>query len=112
MPTDPSWRVLLVVALIALLWVWYYRQHPPFNSSALPLRRLLLPRTPVDCPACRQRAATIVGNPPPCPLLTPWSAVKSRRGAPKRIVTQGFACPNPQCAVLSDHGCASPCAGG
>jgi transposase-like protein len=24
--------------------------------------------------------------------------VKSRRGAPKRIDTQGFACPNPQCA--------------
>jgi IS1 family transposase/transposase-like protein len=30
--------------------------------------------------------------------VRPWSEVKSRRGAPKRIDTQGFACPNPQCA--------------
>jgi IS1 family transposase len=29
--------------------------------------------------------------------VTPWSAIKSRRGAPKRIATQGFACPNRQC---------------
>jgi hypothetical protein len=27
----------------------------------------------------------------------PWSEVKSRRGAPRRINTQGFACPNQQC---------------
>jgi len=26
-----------------------------------------------------------------------WSEVKSRRGAPKRIPTEGFACPNRQC---------------
>src|SRR5262249_24411140 len=30
-------------------------------------------------------------------LVTPWSAVKSRRGAHKRIDTQGFACPNRSC---------------
>src|SRR6266542_4416837 len=96
MPTDPSWCVLLVIALIALIWVWYYRQHPPSNSSAVPLRRLLLPRTPADCPACRQHAAptdTGVDNTP----LTPWRERKSRRGAPKRILTQGFACPNRTC---------------
>ena len=28
----------------------------------------------------------------------PWSEVKSRRGAPKRVETEGFACPNQQCA--------------
>ena len=27
----------------------------------------------------------------------PWSEVKSRRGAPKRVNTEGFACPNQQC---------------
>ncbi len=32
-----------------------------------------------------------------CSLLRPWSEVKSRRGAPKRIPTDGFACPNQQC---------------
>ena len=29
--------------------------------------------------------------------VRPWSEVKSRRGAPKRIQTDGFACPNQQC---------------
>jgi transposase-like protein len=27
----------------------------------------------------------------------PWRAVKSRRGAPNRIATQGFACPTHTC---------------
>jgi hypothetical protein len=27
----------------------------------------------------------------------PWREVKSRRGAPKRVNTEGFACPNRQC---------------
>jgi len=101
MPTDPAWRVLLVIALFWLIWVWYCRQHPPSNSSAVPLRRLLKPRTPADC------SDTAMAHPP----VTPWSAIKSRRGAPKRIATQGFACPNRQCAVLSNHGCAAPCTG-
>lgn len=30
--------------------------------------------------------------------MRPWAEVKSRRGAPKRIATQGFACPVPSCA--------------
>lgn len=29
--------------------------------------------------------------------VRPWREGKSRRGAPKRINTEGFACPNPQC---------------
>jgi IS1 family transposase len=30
-------------------------------------------------------------------MSRPWYEVKSRRGAPKRIHTEGFACPNQQC---------------
>jgi transposase-like protein len=29
--------------------------------------------------------------------VRPWREVKSRRGAPKRVNTGGFACPNPKC---------------
>ena len=29
--------------------------------------------------------------------VRPWREVKSRRGAPKRIDTEGYACPNQQC---------------
>ena len=51
-------------------------------------------------------------------MSRPWREVKSRRGAPKRINTEGYACPNPQCtycgitdaqthALVGDgkHGC-------
>ena len=34
-------------------------------------------------------------------LVRPWSEVKSRRGAPKRVNTEGFACPNRQCAYFA-----------
>jgi IS1 family transposase len=30
--------------------------------------------------------------------VTPWREYKSRRGAPKRIPTEGFACPNRRCS--------------
>jgi len=34
----------------------------------------------------------------PSPLpVRPWREVKSQRGAPKRVNTEGFACPNHQC---------------
>jgi len=34
--------------------------------------------------------------------VRPWGEVKSRRGAPKRIDTEGFACPNPQCQYFGN----------
>ena len=61
------------------------------------VQRLLKPRTPRDCPACRlSSTCSAVEGPSPLPVR-PWREVKSRRGAPKRIDTQGFACPNQQC---------------
>jgi transposase-like protein len=32
--------------------------------------------------------------------VRPWCEVKSRRGAPKRVNTEGYACPNQQCAYF------------
>lgn len=29
--------------------------------------------------------------------MRPWREIKSRRGAPKRVKTEGFACPNRVC---------------
>jgi hypothetical protein len=103
MPIDPWWRMLLVLSiLIWLIWTWHRRQHPLSGPVAAHLQRLLKPRTPDACPICCQRAAptdTSSSRPP----VPPWSAVKSRRGAMGRVVTQPFACPNRQCAVLSDY---------
>ncbi len=57
--------------------------HPDPTSPAPP-------RSPRDCPACRFSGtlSSVVGITP----VHPWCEVKSRRGAPKRISTSGFAC--------------------
>ncbi len=92
MPSDSLWLLLLVLALLCLLCPWLQR---PVVTTRAP--RLLKPRTPADCPACRQQQASPTPDPPPSPPVRPWRDVKSRRGAPKRIDTQGFACPNRAC---------------
>ena len=93
---------LLVVCLLlclALLWRHDWLHHQPSHAQAgrrRPLvHRLLKPRTPLDCPACRLPCThSFVAGPAP---VRPWREMKSRRGAPKRIQTEGFACPNQQC---------------
>jgi hypothetical protein len=89
--------------------------HDGTKRTMLP--RLLKPRSPDDCPACRLSItnSSVVGP------ARPWREVKSRRGAPKRIHTEGFACPNRKCpyfgitdahihALVGDgkHGLAEP----
>ena len=61
------------------------------------LHRLLKPRCPDDCSACRLSCSnpSVVGLVPS--PVRPWCEVKSRRGAPKRVNTDGYACPNQQC---------------
>jgi hypothetical protein len=84
--------------LCALCWP---HQGPAQSRAAAQLRstlhRLLKPRCPHACPACRLASiASSGGRPTPAPVR-PWRKVKSRRGAPKRENTEGFACPNQQC---------------
>jgi len=62
------------------------------------VHRLLKPRTPLDCPICRLCGTPSSGGGQA--TVRPWHEVKSRRGAPKRIPTEGFACPNPQCSYF------------
>ena len=116
---------LLVVFLIlslALLWrlCWFHLQpsHSNVGSGRTMVQRLLKPRTPLDCPICRLSSSSV--RPASAPVR-PWSEVKSRRGAPKRVNTEGYACPNQQCpyfgitdshihALVGDgkHGSAEP----
>jgi transposase-like protein len=95
---------LLVVCLLlclALLWRldWLHLQssHSRGGNKRTTLQRHLKPRSPDDCPACRLASAPSSGGGPAPASLRPWPEVKSRRGAPKRIDTEGFACPNQQC---------------
>jgi len=89
---------------LALLWPLDWCLFPPFHvrrgARSTTAHRLLKPRTPLDCPACRRTGGhSSVVEPPPAPVR-PWCELKSRRGAPKRVNTEGFACPNQQCAYF------------
>jgi transposase-like protein len=91
---------LLVVCLFLLLarlgrldWFALRPSSSPGGAKRSRFPRQLVPRTPDDCPAS---TASSAGVPAPVPVR-PWREVKSRRGAPTRINTEGFACPNPQC---------------
>ena len=88
--------------MFSLAWLCFLRwpHHGPAQSVAVrrtPLQRLLKPRSPHDCPACRLSCTLSSGVEPVPPPVRPWREVKSRRGAPKRVNTDGFACPNHQC---------------
>ena len=91
--------LLALVALWAILAAWIRcgagtlrRAGPPGAVCRRPIWR---PRTPEDCPACR--AAGDAPARPPAPSVRPWADVKGRRGAPKRVATEGYACPSTHC---------------
>ena len=94
---------LLVLCLLclALLWCldWLHRQPSSSKTGAVrtTVQRLLKPRSPLDCPACRLASSPSPAVRPASAPVRPWREVKSRRGAPKRINTEGFACPNREC---------------
>jgi hypothetical protein len=93
--------VFFLLLGLARLWHLSWPHLQPSHSQGGALRttaqRLLKPRTPRDCPACRLFCTPSSGvRPAPAPVR-PWREIKSRRGAPKRVNTQGFACPNQQC---------------
>src|SRR5258708_9638699 len=102
--------VFFLLLSLALLWrlSWFHLQ--PSHSQAAKRRtlvqRLLKPRSPDDCPACRLASTRSSGAEPVLAPMRPWREMKSRRGAPKRVNTEGFACPNQQCpyAGITDAG--------
>ncbi len=90
--------VVLILGALALISHAHRLQQHQSDRSAATLKRLLKPRAPDDCPACRRQLALPRAARAPAPPVRPWREGKSRRGAPKRIATDGFACPNPACA--------------
>ncbi len=95
---------LIIALLLCLLWVivpWVHRHHAAHldqSSATASGHRVLKPRTPDDCSACRRESIRSLAALPPPPTVRPWREHKSRRGAPRRIPTDGFACPNRACA--------------
>ena len=97
--------VFVFMLALAQLYHLYWPHHcPPHSRAAAKMRttvqRLLKPRSPLDCPACRL-ASTLSSGVEPAPLpVRPWREIKSRRGAPRRVNTEGFACPNRTCSYF------------
>jgi IS1 family transposase/transposase-like protein len=80
--------------LCRLVWPHLQPSHAQADRRCALVHRLLKPRTPLDCPVCRLASP---GVEPASAPVRPWCEVKGRRGAPKRIPTEGFACPNLEC---------------
>ncbi|MDQ5827216.1 MAG: integrase core domain-containing protein [Chloroflexota bacterium] len=99
MTAEISWLIVLLLLAMGICAAWQHRHQlltPSGAISALPQRHLR-PHTPDHCPVCRQQAAGSTNHALVRPVVQPWREVKSRRGAPKRIPTDGFACPNRRC---------------
>ena len=112
MVTDICW-LIIVLALCWAAWAyfgrWHHHPEPDRATVSASVQRLLKPRTPDDCPDCRR--PEVLPRSAPAPPPRPWSEFKSRRGAPRRIVTGGFACPNVACASFRITDAEVHCAG-
>jgi len=93
--TIQDW--LFIGILVWLLW-WlrYHHEHcslPP--EPPLQPRRSwrLRPRSPKDCPLC-QAQQPHTHSPE---AIVPWSHIKSKRGRPQSISSDGHACPCKHC---------------
>ena len=95
---------LLLFSLARLSFLGWLHHAPAQLAAAKRSRlpRLLKPRTPDDCPVCRHTSPASSGVGPGSPSVRPWREVKSRRGAPKRLNTEGFSCPNPKCSYFAN----------
>jgi hypothetical protein len=109
------WRFLLPLAVVLVWFAWtrWFGQVSPLHTAAgtATVQRLLKPRTPADCPACRQFAATATDKAAPPTRVRPWREVKSRRCAPKRIDTAGLRLPQAHMCLLPYHRREGPCPG-
>src|SRR5260370_42245559 len=89
--------LLVFFLILSLAWLWRHgwlpRQPSHFKTGAVrtPLHRLLKPRTPLDCPACRLASTPSSGVRPARTPVRPSRAAKSRRGPPTHGNADGVA---------------------
>jgi hypothetical protein len=106
---------LLVVFLLslALLWRLDWLHLQPSHSRGRAIhsitQRLLKPRTPLDCPACRLASTRSSGGGPAPVPVRPWREMKSRRGARHSGEHRGIRLSQPAVPILWDHRFSHPC---
>jgi hypothetical protein len=98
---TPALLLALLLLASILLFVARCAQQRSLagQSPHAPLLRHWRPRTPDDCPHCRLVVVPLpVQTPPSSPH--PWREEWHRRGAPRRVPTEGYACRRPECAYF------------
>jgi hypothetical protein len=88
--------LLTVAWMCSLSWSHQGPSHSEKRLPSLVLRRLK-PRSPLACPLCCRSSADSSGQELSSRAVRPWRESKSRCGAPTRVMTEGFACPNAAC---------------
>jgi hypothetical protein len=71
------------------------RAQNPSILTKIP--RPLKPRSADDCDLCCGAKSKPLKSVTEGPVVRPWPELKSRRGHPKQISTEGFACANVSC---------------
>lgn len=90
--------LIILTSTALLLSLWHINK--PIIKRLRQRLKLYLPRkwkpkSPKDCPGCQSGIELAILK--PNQDVIPYSQRKSTRGRSKRITTQGFACPNPDC---------------
>jgi hypothetical protein len=78
-------------------WLQLQPSHSREEAKRSTLHRLLKPRCPDDCPACRRASTASWGRELASTPVRPWREVKSRGERAIRVNTAGYACPNQKC---------------
>jgi hypothetical protein len=87
--------IIRVLILSYLLWLRYQDWQARSKKKKKPKQRKWRPKSPSDCPACQKGLRLAVR--PIQRQVKPWCEHKSKRDRKKRIKTQGYACPDPDC---------------
>ncbi len=90
----PLISALVACALCVMVLLSRQRQRDLQKSSAALIgRRLLKPRAPADCPACRRQCAHAASPPVQPSSVPPWRDLRHRRGAPHASPPTGLPVP-------------------
>ena len=98
--------ILILLAILISRWpilrilpfdFWQRGQTPEKKAKTV---RPLKPKTPDDCPICREEKTSPAKEAQTRQPPRPWSEVRNRRGRKKGISTQGNACNNRECVYF------------